>query len=334
MTNSSANEIYNAIISAKNPICVIDSRFDYDAFGSAYALLTVMENLGKPLKLIYNGKIPSYAEPEFDSHKVAQGVDLAIFDFNPYDVLVTVDCPAVYHLSSNRAEINFPSHTKVINIDHHFSNTLFGNLNYVYHKSSTCRLLFDILFANNVDIDVKIGTYLMKGLLTDSGILQYDEVDQGDFDMVSYLMKVGVKYKDIVWDLTNNQSSDSIKFMRFIYDHMVINYEERYAHLAYLNSDLESEGIDSENVAINASDVMRKMSMVDYVFSIRNDKNINGKWWIGFRSRLKDLDVSKYAAQLGGGGHRMAAGATLENIETLEEAVDKVKESIKKAQEK
>ena len=330
MVNNSPQEIWQAITSAKTPLCVIDSRFDFDSFGSCYALKNVLEGKDIPLKLIYEGKIPTYAITDFDPAEIEQEVDLSSYDFSRHDVLITLDCPALYHLSSNRVELNLPPNIKIVNIDHHATNKMFGTLNYFHVQSSTCRLVFDILTANNVDIDKTVGTYLLKGLLTDSGILQYDEVDAGDFDMVAKIIKTGVDYNEMVRELTFNENADTIKFKKFVYNRMVVNEGSRFAYLAYRGTDLVAEDISSDQVMISASDLMRKMSMVDYVFSIRDDARVTNKWWIGFRSRLSNLDVSKYAEALGGGGHKMAAGATIENVETIEEAVDKVLEAVKK----
>lgn len=333
MQNNTPQEIWQTIVSSKNPILLIDSRFDFDAFGSALALKEAMNKLNLKLRLTYTDVIPARAFDFLDVSEIEQELEPSKLDFSPHDLLITIDSMD-YPRTSKRGEFTPPEDIKKVKIDHHGEQIYNGDLNYLRAASSSCRLMFEIFNANQVEIDAKMAELLATGLLTDSGFLQYESVDSDDYRMMADLIDTGFDSTALYWKFSSNVSLDNLKFIHLVYSNMQVDFENKWAYSFYLHDDVKNAGINKENVFSNGADLLKRLKGVDFTFIVKQSDSNPKDFNASFRSRLPEIDVSVFAKALDGGGHKMAASGTVTDVTDIQEAIQRVIEVVKENREK
>ncbi len=327
-SNNSPQEIWQAITSAKNPILTIDSRFDFDAFGSALALKQVAKRLGLNLRLTYTDVIPERALEFIDVSEIEQELEPSKIDFTGHDLLITIDSQD-YIRASKRGEFIPPEGIKKLKIDHHSEQIYNADWNYLRPASSSCRLLWEIFKANNVAIDATIAELLAIGLLTDSGFLQYESVDSEDFRMMADLIDAGLNSSALYWKFTSNVPLDNLKFTELIYEHMKVDFDNKWAYSYYMHDDVKNAGINKEMVFSNGADLLKRLKGIDFSFIVKQSDSNPKDYSASFRSRIPEVDVSVFAkALVNGGGHKMAAAGTITGVADIHEAIQKTIEVI------
>lgn len=326
--NNTPQEVWSAISNAKKPICIIDSRFDFDAFGSALSLHKILKQDGVDLKLIFaNEKKDNYSE-FFDLSSVEFEADIVNYDYSQFDLIIVFDSSSENHLTAGIVDFHLPQNITSINIDHHNTNTYFGDLNIVEMRSSTCVILFDILKANRVKIPQDAAEYLLLGILFDSGFLTFDKVSSSDFRTIGDLIDTGIDYFNFMLPLVSKETLDTMRFRGYVYSNFKKSEKFAYAYLSTLNSVYENLGIDRDKITDPAADLIRKLETVDMAFTVSEDKVEPNVYWVSFRARIPGVNVLYLAQNLkngNGGGHKMAAGACVRNYDTIDEVVEMIR---------
>lgn len=331
--NNTSQDIWEVIKKSKSPVCFIDSRFDFDAFGSAIALKLVIEReLSKKLTLTWTQKIPEQVEKFLGKNAINEDVNPTNFDFSNVDLIICIDSGDLNHLSPTR-DFTRPNGIPLINIDHHNSNSMYGDHNYVFKDySSACLVLYKLITELNIDIGVEIANILLTGIVTDSGFFQFSAVKPYDLRAVAELMEKGADLFKICWGLNFHQSYDNMMQRKIIYNNLVVNFPEKYAYSSITLKEMRDNGIKSSKTLEAASDLIKRLDGVDYVFVIKESEENPECLKVSLRSHNPNFDVEAIAKAFGGGGHKPAAAATLpENIKTIEEAVHIVTEMVRRS---
>lgn len=323
-SNNSPQEIWDAIKKANNPLICMDSRFDFDALCSSKALQYVIkEFLNKEVEIIYAKSIDSSVSKLIDFSNIKTNTDIKDYDLASYDLLIFADSGGANHISYDSLYI-LPEDKLKINIDHHSSNELFGDLNYVFSLASTCSVLYQLFEELKLNIDKDLARMLLLGLLTDSGFFQYKTVTPQDLRTSASLIEKGADLNELVWSVTFNQTLDDIKFTSLVYANLKVDFSKKYAFSTLTLKELE--GINMENVTVTHSDLIRKLKGVDFVFVVREKGESN--YSFSFRSSALGFDVATLAAKFKGGGHEGSAGGLLRGFANINEAVEYVQKTL------
>lgn len=317
--NNSAEEIWDRISKAKNILHVMDSRFDFDALCSALFLTgLIKEKLGKDVEIIYPSRLAESAAKHFDVSKIKQETDVSTVDLSAYDLINLCDSGDIGHITE-KDDFQLPDSIEVVNIDHHSSNERYGTFNYVKVIGSTCTVLYQ--FASELDIELNNEQMrlLTFGMLTDTGFMKYSTTTADDLNMLSYFLEKGLDYKEIIQELEMGLSWDEMMHRKIIYSNLKMGSNPRYAYSSYTLDELNSEGIDLTKVVVRHTDNIKYLGGVDFVFTVT--EKTKGVYSVSFRSSDLDFDVSELAVAMGGGGHKVAAAATLE-ADSIEEAIE------------
>ena len=178
------DEIIAAIKASNRILVVAHERPDGDAVGSVSGLVRSLRKAGKVADACFSTPVP-----EGFSFAVAEEIipieHLSRIDYDLAVVLDTGDQP--------RTGFNdFLETTKalVINIDHHPSNTLFGDLNLMdFEASSTCEIMVDLLRRAELPLDAEIAEGLYLGLLTDTRFFQNEKLRPSAFYAAGKLLE-------------------------------------------------------------------------------------------------------------------------------------------------
>lgn len=303
-----------------NDVFIITSHTapDGDNVGSCIGLTKFLRRMGKKAYYVLDDYFPQNLSFIFRTEKIYNSQEIESIIKNTDYVLAALDCGDVKRLE---IEENIISNAHLLmNIDHHKSNNLFGNINYVKaDASSTCELIYDIL--KNTDdslIDYDIAMALYTGLVTDTGNFMYESAGRSSFIMAAELISKGIDKQQIV---RNIYQSDSFNYVKLISD--VTSTLVKQGKIAYML--LEQEMLkkhdvdysDTEslvNIAVNIDEVE-----LGILFKEKEENLIK----VSFRSK-QWANVNEIAKQFGGGGHERAAGCSINA--SMQEAVTMVLE--------
>jgi len=225
-----------------------------------------------------------------------------------YDLIIYVDCG-----DKNRVGIEFDNKVKIINIDHHISNDNFGTINIVdSNKASSAEVLYQFFIDNNLTISPQTAKCLYTGIYDDSLKFSTPRTDETTFNVVNELVKLGVNPSEVASNLTQRESLAKYRLLPKILNSLELHFQGEVATIYILPKWLEQTGAfyweceDAINMILN-------IAIVDIAIFLRVS---NGKTRVSLRS--KKTDVSLIANFFGGGGHKNAAGCSLDTLDVTE----------------
>lgn len=303
----------------------MDSRFDYDALGSILAFSDALKQLKIAHKCIYGYEIPSKPKEYFDTSRIEENTDLKTFDYSPYDLVVFLDSGTLGHLAKTY-DYTTPTGKTTLNIDHHAGNNRYGVLNYVETKASTGSILFDLFIKWKVSLTPQIANYLLVCQITDTGILQFNNVNPAELKIVADLIEKGGKYFDFVSFVTLNEDLADMVVKGITYSNLKLDIKRGFAYSVLSKVEINKKG--GHGYGVVPADLIKKLKGIDFVFVIKTESRSPESWSISLRSHNMEFDVLKIAQHFGGGGHKVAAGCSIpfSEAKTVDEVVDKILE--------
>ncbi len=289
---------------------------DSDSVGSALALSGVLRNLGKEVKIVCPSDVP--ADLKFLSGAdLIKRVNFSTFDFSEFDLFLAIDS-STYSMVTGLKDNNKPS-INTIMIDHHYSSEKFGKINLIDAKTtSTGELLFKIFEDWDVKIDRVTAECLLTGIIGDTGSFQYQNVGQGTLRIAASLMDAGADKDKIIFNIYRNIDYKEVKMWGKFIESMKIEDGFVWSAISLATyKDFGEYPYAKEDVANLFFPIVK-----DTDFGIVMVETNNGVLSVSFRSR-SGFDVSQIAQEVGGGGHKAAAGARIEGL-PFDQAVDKV----------
>ena len=307
------------------------TRPDGDCVGSCLATYNYLKEYHPKIK------VRLYLEPIPNIFKFLANSDQIISDFegpdyfndiDPIDLLIVQDCGDAGRLGKAASLIRHAE--RIICIDHHISNSGFGDESYIFPKaSSTSELIFDLLPKER--ITKQIAECIYVGIVHDTGLFQYSCTSPRTMRTAAFLMETGIDFSDIV-DKTYVQKT-------YEQNHILARAIEKSSlHLSgtCISSIITLEDMESCHVLPKHLEgivaQMRSTKGVEAaVFFYQKDEN---EYKISMRSSSDAVNVAEIAMHYGGGGHMRAAGAstTLEPKECLAQILELIENQMKKQQ--
>ena len=307
-------QIAKRIKVAKQVAVFTHMRPDGDAYGSALALACALDSLGIPCEVCVESEIPS-------NLAFVQGIERAQkTPKKDFDLLVTVDCSDEQRLGELTEKYYLAKRKKidVVNIDHHVSNTRFGNYNFVKSCAANCMHVSSLIAYLGVPFDKKIAEYLLLGLLTDSGNFSHDDVDEEAFLLAAKLVKAGADIAHYNYQLFKKQPKARAALFAKTMDKIRYYHDNRFAVIVISKQNMEFCGAD-QGMTEGFVDFPLNVDSVEVAASLLEVRK--GQYKISLRSKTY-ADVNRIAGVYGGGGHVRAAGCML--FGDVEEVLDKL----------
>jgi phosphoesterase RecJ-like protein len=198
-----------------------------------------------------------------------------------------------------------PGYT-LVNIDHHQTNQLYGNLNLVAAgSSSTCEVMYHFFETNKISIDAEIATSLLTGLCTDTSNFSNPLTSESSLKAASSLVAQGGRFTDILRYLWRNKTFDGLKAWGKLLSRLSYNQTYDIATTYVLEEELAGAPPEQYDTFVNFLSGVLKGP--DTILFLKEDAGhvIRGS----FRGHKRD--VSTFAKLFGGGGHKGAAGFTV-----------------------
>ena len=312
---STLDNILEEINQAESIVILTHENPDGDAIGTGLALYNSLKQMGKQPDII----IPEYPRtfeflPGSDEIKKESNVE-------KYDLAISVDCATIKML--NGFASYFENAKVKMSIDHHSTNTMFGDLNYVSPDAPACaQILLVVLEYFKVDITKDIGTCILTGIITDTGGFKYSGVTSETFEFVAWLLNKGINVSKIYRKVLQTKTRANFELNRIATNRLEFFEDGKVAFTYITKEDEEKVGAengDHEGIVETGRDIE---GVEVSIFIRQTDKGCK----ISMRSN-EYVNVSDVCLLLGGGGHIHAAGVTLQC--TIEQAKEKILRQIK-----
>ena len=304
------DNILKEIEKAEKIVVLTHELPDGDAIGSSLAMMFALKSLGKDSDVI----IPNYSS----CFKFLPGVSEIKKETNveKYDLAIALDCADGKILCGYKDYFE-KAKSKIV-IDHHSSNKMYGDINFVNPVSpACCEVLVGMFDYLKIDITKDIGTCLITGILTDTGGFNYN-TNPETFDFAAMLARKGIKISEVYQKALKTKTKASFELNRIADDRLEFLEDGKIA-LTYITSDDEenvhAEIGDHEGIVEKGRDI-EGVEVSIFLHQIKDKPN-------GFKISLRSkeyVNVSDVCMMFGGGGHIRAAGAfMIGSIETIKE---------------
>ena len=291
--------ILEEIKKAETIVILTHEAPDGDAIGSTLAMKHALKELGKDADSI----IPEYSS----CFSFLPGIEEVKADSNveKYDLAIALDCADNKILKGY--EKYFERAKKKIVIDHHGSNKMYGDINFVNPVApAVCEILVGMFDYFGIQISKDIGTCIITGIITDTGGFNYN-VNPETFDFAAMLLRKGIKISDVYQKALKTKTKSSFELNKIANNRMQF-LEDGKVTFTYINLEDEKKvnAVTGDHEGI--VEVGRDIEGVEVSVFLHERESKPGGYKISLRS--KDyVNVSDICLMFGGGGHQRAAGA-------------------------
>lgn len=301
-------------------------RPDCDALGSELGLAAILESLGKQVRIVNAQATPpnlAFIDPMQRIRTL--GLDAQADVLDDIEVLIVLDTSAWVQLGA-MAEVIRGSRARRMVIDHHVSQDDLGaELFKDTQAEATGRLVADAARHLGVRLTPAMATPLFAALATDTGWFRFSSTTSNTYRVAAELVEAGADPTAIYNALYEQLTLARLRLMGRTLSNTRAEQDGRLVYTVIRRADFEATGAlpsDTEDLVNMTLQVGGSEVAVILVEQPR------GGCKISFRSRSA-VDCSRLAEQFGGGGHKAAAGATIN--EPFETALTRVLDAVRAA---
>lgn len=279
---------------------------DGDGIGAGLALVHALAGLGKQVRFLCPSRVASlYAFlPGFERIELVESEEAAKA-LPRCDVLISCDCGDLHRLG---AVAHAPRGT-FINLDHHATNSRFGDLPLVDEQAESSGVVVSRLLSElHVPLTRTIAELLYTTIVFDTGRFMHSNTTAHTFRWTATLLDTGIDAADINRRLTYTKTPHDLALLRLALEHLIVDsVDARIAGIALTAADIATVGAPEDWGDL--VDVPRSLqgNCAAYLMresadrkTVRVSLRCNPPW-----------QISPVAERFGGGGHRQAAGCTV-----------------------
>ncbi len=289
-------------------------RPDGDCIGAQAALQRGLESLGKEVWILN----PDPPEAQFDylttecKYGTYSGSDLPA-----HDVFILLDAAELSRCGALGEKVQTAPSKKLV-IDHHIheGEDWWDEAFVDVTASATGLLVLRVLKGLDVKLDRVMALGVFTSMVTDTGWFKYSNTDAETLSAAAEMIACGVDPSVMYRAIYQRQSSGLPKSIGRVLETLEYHCEGR---LAVVKVPPPAKGEESLSDGDLVLDILRSVKSVEVVLLLRlADKD---KCKLSARSK-GEYDVNRLARGFGGGGHKKAAGATIEG--KLEDVTQRV----------
>ena len=310
-------ELLEILHLARRPLLIAHLAPDGDAIGSLLATGLILHKMGKDPILACQDRVPATLRFLPNSRVVIQDVD-----DGDIDAVVSLDSSDPTRMGDVYDPGRY-SDLPLLVIDHHITNVEFGAINWVEPGTcSTAEMIYYLAQALDTPLDSDLATCILTGMVTDTRGFRTSNTTPRAMNIASSLMAAGAPLNEITEKTLNSRSYKLIQLWGHALDTVQLN-----GSIISANNTLA--------MRYNLDGITRAEGLVSFILGA-HDAAIavvftelpEGKIECSFRARPGN-DVASVAFALGGGGHPLAAGCTVEG--SLDDVRKLVFESLKRS---
>jgi bifunctional oligoribonuclease and PAP phosphatase NrnA len=226
--------------------------------------------------------------------------------FKNYDLIIVVDCGSLARTGLEKEISSRQKGQFVIEIDHHPKTDDYSNLEIRDTECvSTTELIYWLFKENKLRLNKNISNCILTGIITDTGNFLYQSTSERSVKIASEMMLYGAQYPRIFDLVRRNKSLSGMKLWGIAINNLKINKKYNFAYTVLSQEDLEKCQSGEEEID-GVSGFLSNLEGINGLLLIREGNN--GVLKGSLRTNKENMDISKLAAILGGGGHKKASG--------------------------
>ena len=296
-------------------------RPDGDSLGSSLALCWILRSLKKDAEIIMCDNVPhAYSKlPGTEMVRVISDID------REYNAVFVIECSDVSRPGIPSLNTQF-----VVNIDHHSTTMLFGDLNWIDSTAAAVgEMIYNLAKAIGARITPEVASCVYAALLTDTGSFHFSNTTERTFKIASELVRHGARPAKLSQAIFYNYPYAKI---RLVGDVLSTLQRDESGRIAWIT--MSKEAMDSLGATEDDSD-----GIITYPLTVGDVEAVaffremgNSTYRISLRSKNR-VNVARIAELFGGGGHCNAAGFTINaDFESLSrDVIQKLKEAVETA---
>lgn len=294
--------LVEALGRARKILVIGHVRPDGDAVASTLALSGALREAGKQAVACLVDGVP-------ERFAFLPGAERMVRDPEteaPYDLVVGLDIASYPRMGFPIRER--PLAPLVANIDHHGTNDLFADVNWVDTDSpATCQLVFELLRRLGHPLSKPVATCLMAGIATDTGFFKYPATTPRTLEVAAALLSAGVDLPALHRRLFEETTLGSQRLVGRALSRLVCEAGGRLVWTRLSHADGVELGVSGPlaSLGVGPLTVIREAELIACF-----EERAEGDLVVELRSR-SERAVDGLARRLGGGGHARASGATL-----------------------
>ena len=324
MQQMNCNTLLSALARADSVLLLCHVSPDGDALGSVLALRGLLKAMGKTVRVMVDGEVPSKLSflPEVNEFLVPENTP-----FTPTDLAVAVDVSCLERLGSGIAHFKHAKQTACI--DHHYTNDGFADVNLIDGNQPATAILIGKLFeVAQIPLSQADAICLYTALSTDTGNFMYESVNSDAFLLMAKLMEAQLPLAKYCNILFREREEIFLRVLRYALSTLQVLDDGRVAGMVLTRVQMDEVGANAGHLD----------GIVNYAIDIEGvglgyflRETLDGKIKGSLRA-IAPYRVDEVAISLGGGGHQLACGFTLDM--PLKEAEKKVQLALIEARKK
>ncbi len=284
---------WQRIIQSQHITLISHINPDGDALGSSLALYPILRDMGKKVTVV---NVTTPLPVRYDFLPNFERIKTTLPD--KIDLLISFDCGSFDRLGIAKPDV------PIINIDHHVTNTHYGDINLIdEHMPSASAVVLKLLQENNISLRRDVATCIYTALAEDTGFFSYENVTAHAFEIASRLIAAKADPVAVARNLKDRNSLAKLRITAITIEKLQLVYHAMIGYATLTLEDFARTGAlrsDSDECV----DMIRSLATVEVAILLIEEPT---GYKISLRSKGK-VDVSKIATDFGGGGHKRAAG--------------------------
>jgi len=292
---------------------------DGDCLGCMCGLGLVLQGLGKSVMLVNPDGVP-------DLYRFLPGSDHVVKEVpagRRFGAAIVVDCEGLDRLGSVADAL--PLCERVLEIDHHPGGRAGSDVQLIDPSAASCgEIVIALLNEAGIGVEPSVAECLLTAVVTDTGSFRFSSVKPSTLKAAAALLEAGASISKVARRVYETRSLSSVKLLGMALSNVRTTADGRIAYAS----------VTRDQMALSSAADAESEGIVNYVRSVRGAQvgilfreSRDGGTKVSLRAR-DGLDISQVARLFGGGGHRTAAGCTVER--PLSEAVDLILDAVRK----
>ena len=299
MKNDPIELISEKIIQSQRIVITSHLRPDGDSLCTSLALYFIGKLLGKDMAIINKDNTPF----PFNHYPDIENIVIGQIAPQKFDAVILLECANI----GRSGHLNIEDYFK-INIDHHYSNDYYADINWVYPQASAvAEMAVKLGKKLGVKFTPKIASHLYCGIVSDTGSFQFSNTNAEAFKSCYELVTLGASPIKVSELLFNNNPPEKIKLLGFVLSTLQMSKEGDIAVITMFKEYLDNlnlKEIDTEDITT----LTRSIKGVKMVLFFK--ETAEDTFRVSLRSK-GPANAAMVAEYFGGGGHRHAAGFTV-----------------------
>jgi len=315
VAETTPSDLFARLLGAKSVLLLAHERPDGDALGALFGMRSFLRRRGVAADVFlmadppyrYHGIVADYLLPQ-SGRRAAD-----------YEATISLDCANCERLAYCES-VEVLEKLNFLNLDHHLHNSIPAQYSYVdTEASSTCEILARTALEIDPALEAESAGFFLMGMMTDTGSFRFANTKGRVLRVAASLLDRGVDLEKIVNALYFSNPLKQLQLeAELVTDHLKLACGGRFAY-AYIDDALLAKHDFDLREDEGLIDILRGIDSAVIAMLVSKKGNA---FKLSMRSKDGRYPVIELARKFSGGGHAMAAGATIhagtfEEVETI-----------------